>query len=1028
MGTVYRGVDTASDAHVAIKRLRPEVVAENPVAIDRFKHEAHTLRRLNHPSVVRFVAMIEENAQHYLITEYVAGGSLKQLLAEETPLSVQRAVEVGFDLSDALASAHELGIIHRDIKPTNILFDEDGTPRLADFGVALELSSAQPSQGPGDRTGTLTYMSPEADRGEAAGPESDIWSLGLVMFEMLTGRLPFEDAQRGYALAAQTKHPIPSIAAFRPEVPDGLASLIGALLEVDRTRRISSARQVSSALEAVLNSLERMYAEEQTAPRVMGSDLPSCSTLFIGRNEELEKLRKLLRDPCCRLVTLVGPGGIGKSRLAAEASTRNHGFFSDGACFVPLAAVASQRHIVPAIASALGFSFSTPSDPQIQLINYLGEKELLLVLDNFEHLIEGKELLEEIVKGAPHITILVTTREHLNIEGETLIEIQGLPVQEEGLEEPEAPDAMKLFLNRALQASAGFSASVQETQAISRICELLDGSPLGIELAAAWVESRSCEEIADDITNNLDFLTLSHGEAPERHRGLRAVFDHSWHLLLESEKRAFRRMAVFHGGFTLRAARRVVGVPLAVLSALVGKSLLRKTASGRYQVHELLRQYADESLRETSGELEETRELHGCYFAEFMHTREPLLGGRGEKVALQEIEEEIENIRAGWSWLVEHHRVDEVDRFIDCLFIFHLTRGWFQAGEELFSEAVSQLGETRRHGGDPRKSDLVSAKILGRQAAMCQTLGLLEKARELHETSFQTLEELGAGLEMAYALNDSGLFAIQRGEFEKAREQLERGLELARKVGDSKQTASALTNLGRVAQSQGNYAEADKFYSESLDLYTELGHERGKATCLNNLGSIAYLQEDYVVAKRLYEESLRISRDIGDQMRIAGSMCNLGNVAHNLEDYARAKRLRQESLTIFKSLGEKWRTANCLDSLARSLSALGEFDSSKQHYRDALRISVDIGAVPMALASIEGIAVLQGKLSDTEDALRLLAFVIHHPATYQGIKDEADKAQSELTAHLSPGAAEAAEETGKSAEFDDVVKKVLGSS
>ena len=381
MGTIYRGVDATSGEQVAIKQLRPEVVAENPSAVDRFKHEGHMLGKLNHPSIVRFVSMTEDSGHLYLITEHVPGGSLKELPAEKTHLTVRRVVEVALDLADALSSAHELGIIHRDIKPTNILFAEDGTPRLADFGVALctqnpvfndesppsIISSDQSMQRNGERIGTLAYMSPESYRGEAVGPESDIWSLGLVMFEMLTGRLPFEDEQAGGFVAAVATRPIPTVTAIRPEIPDELAALVREMVERDPAERLSDAREAVGRLEVILHGLEVSKGEPSTG----GNTLPEYATRFVGREREIEQLTSWLRDPSRKLISLVGPGGVGKSRLAVEASLRLGERFPDGVWFVPLTPVGSPRHAVQAIAAGVGFSFRGPSDPWTQLLDYL---------------------------------------------------------------------------------------------------------------------------------------------------------------------------------------------------------------------------------------------------------------------------------------------------------------------------------------------------------------------------------------------------------------------------------------------------------------------------------------------------------------------------------------------------------------------------------------------------------------------------------------------------------------------------------
>ncbi|HLA43443.1 MAG TPA: AAA family ATPase, partial [Aggregatilineales bacterium] len=395
-------------------------------------------------------------------------------------------------------------------------------------------------------------------------------------------------------------------------------------------------------------------------------NLPSQPTAFIGREAELAEISDLLAAPDCRLLTLTGPGGIGKTRLGLEAARLITDenvpatAFSHGVYFVPMQPLTSTDFIIPTIANSLKFIFYDERDPRVQLLDYLHSKHLLLVMDNFEHLLDSADLLPEILAYAPAVKILVTSRERLRLQEEWVLDIHGLPFPEQDdIEAVEDYTAIQLFVQNARRA--GYIPQASDAGAIMQICRLVEGIPLAIELAAAWVRILPCEAIAREVEHSLDILTTSLRNVPEKHRSMHAVFEHSWNLLSENEQAVFRKLSVFRGGFRREAAEAVTGANLAILASLVDRSMLRMDTDGRYSLQELLRQYAHYQL-DCAGETESTGDAHCAYYAGFLDRRVPVLKGPDQIKALDEIETELDNVRVSWRRAVAQGKQCEIEQ------------------------------------------------------------------------------------------------------------------------------------------------------------------------------------------------------------------------------------------------------------------------------------------------------------------------------------------------------------------------------
>ncbi|MFC1960468.1 NB-ARC domain-containing protein [Chloroflexota bacterium] len=419
-------------------------------------------------------------------------------------------------------------------------------------------------------------------------------------------------------------------------------------------------------------------------------NLPLQPTSFIGRESEIAELVELLDKPDCRLLTLVGPGGIGKTRLTLEVALRRADRFPHGVFLVPLAPLNSATDIVPTIINVLGIRIGDAGTPRAELIQFLSQRHLLLIMDNFEHVLDGADLLVDMLQAAPNVTILATSRAALNLQEEWVWQVSGMRFPEDTRAvDLEQYSALKLFFDRAQRVRRDFSPEDEQVCAI-RICQAVDGLPLALELAASWVTTLSCTDIEREIQCSIDFLATNVRNVPKRHRSIRAVFNHSWSLCSAAEQTIFQKMCVFRGGFEREAAEQVAGAALPLLLALVEKSMLRKLPSGRYDIHELLRQFAEEKLK-AAGELDTTADAQMYYYAAFMQARTPDIKGRRQLGGLNEIEADFDNVRAAWQRAVAQVDYAVLDDMMEGLALFCDMRARYQTGEDLFQGAVQVL-------------------------------------------------------------------------------------------------------------------------------------------------------------------------------------------------------------------------------------------------------------------------------------------------------------------------------------------------
>ncbi len=725
-------------------------------------------------------------------------------------------------------------------------------------------------------------------------------------------------------------------------------------------------------------------------------NLPAPPTAFVGREVELDFLGEKLADPECRLLTLLGPGGIGKTRLALEAAREMIGLFPDGVYFISLAAASTPEHLLLGIADAVGFAFAERGDPKGQLLAFLRSRRMLLVLDTFEHLlpVQGSlALISEILQQAAGVKLLVTSRERLKLREETIYHVDGLSYPKNPalpLEAAAAYDALALFTRCARQVNTGFTLDAAALSPAIRICQILAGLPLGIELAAAATWDYTPAEIAERIAADFSDLTAAAANMPPRHRSLRAAFEISWNLLSPDQQKIFCRLAVFRGGFTAQAAAAVAQTAAALdahdslppesftehLAVYVDKSLLRRAPDGRYSLHEAIRQYAADRLAAEPDLAAAAHARHAQFYAQYLAAHNTALKSPAQATALEALHLEIENARFAWEWLVENQCSAEIYLCADSLFHYINIRSngladgisWFQQAVQAFTHVESgvlalgiclaRLGalayrmrnNTLAHEALTRSHAIFNQLNEPGEIAFCliflSGLHLRQAGYELAiATAKQSLalyRRLGDRWGEVYALHLLGLIKDRQGAFDEALPFLEAALQLGRQVGDPHRLIGPLNILGDIACVKGDYSAAEKYFLESLEISRALNDRYNQGLLLNNLATIYQAQAQYSKEKEAFEASLAICREIGDRDGEAIALNGLGEMAVHLGEYAQAAVYSQQALCIAQQMGEVWTVIICLNNLGEALCGLGDLKQAEAHLQQARQFAREI--------------------------------------------------------------------------------------
>jgi predicted ATPase len=688
--------------------------------------------------------------------------------------------------------------------------------------------------------------------------------------------------------------------------------------------------------------------KEQTAK--VQVTLPSTTTSFIGRDPELLELAELLAEPDLRLITITGAGGVGKTRLALQVAYEQTqtGSFADGVYFVPLETLSDVNAVPAAIAKALALQLPEREDSLEELSHALQDQHLLLVLDNFEQLTSGATLLSSLLKRCTKLKLLVTSRERLQLTEEQVFPLGGLSLSQkfsppqnsspsQNSSEALNQDAVKLFVHRAKRAWPEFEPEKYTPQLVN-ICERLEGFPLAIELAAAWVRLMSPEEIVRELENP-DFLETPARNVSDRHRSLRATFEHSWKLLSEKERTVLKQLSVFAGSFSRDGASAVAGASIPVLASLVDKSLLRVLPNFRYERHPLLSQYGQEKLAEHPSEKAQAEARHTSYFLELARLAEAELEGAKQTTYLDQLEVEHDNFRAVLARsLIEGGNANVGLELAGRLWLFWELRGHFREGRTWLKALLARTeGRTA-----------LRAKGLNSAALLAFEVGDLAVARELFETSLAIYRELGPEHQLAVglSLNNLAMLAVRQRDpdFDVARAYYEESLAIFQTLGDRQRVALNFINLGILLYELADFAAARLKFQESLAIYRDIGSPMPIAQCTLNLGVVDIELGQYDRAKMLLEEGLATLEKVGDKHRIGIALSSLGLVALKAGDYSLAASHYRASLLMQQELGDKKRIAECLTGLAAVAI-------KQHHFQEAARL---LAAVEALLETIGG--------------------------------------------------------------------------
>lgn len=960
MGDVYLAHDSQLARPVALKMLRASA-EDGPSSRAKLVAEARAAARLEHAHVATVYDVGEApDGGLFIAMAYYPGETLRERIARGA-LPAGDALRIAVQIADALGAAHDAGIVHRDVKPANVLFDASGVAKLADFGVAKHLDHE--GTNPGAIVGTLAYMSPEQARGDPVDGRSDLWALGVILYEMLMGRRPSA---------------APDIAALPEGAP---RALLTSLLSTNPEQRPSHASEVHRALSALMTG---GVAVPSVAPL---RNFPIPVTSFVGREPLLALARSLLSET--RLLTLTGPGGTGKTRFAQQLAARVRDSYADDVSFVPLVDIADSALVPSSIAQALGIRATGGSSLADRVLAALRTKRALLVLDNFEHVLDGGAFVARLLATCPDVTVLATSREPLALQGEQELPVPPLATPGRSDANAAESEAVQLFVQRARAVRPDFVLDAQTTDVVAEVCRRLDGLPLAVELAAARAKLLSPRAMLARLENRLDLLRGDGRDRPARHRTLREVIDWSYVLLTDDERALFTRLAVFAGGISLEAAAAVCGPSgeddglrvLEVLTSLCNKSLLRNEeqpdGEARFLFLETVREFALERLR-ADGEESAARHAfraHCILFAEHASTH---LRGPAQVEWFDRMSREYANMRSALDDAIADgaRGIADAARLAFALHRFWLSRGPLAEGADYLNRIVATADSLSESNGDALGVGL-RAKLFSGAALVMSSLSMFPDMRGLLERSLALHRDSGDRRAIATTLNNLAWAIWILGDLDTAESLTREAMAIHREHADDLGVAQSHNNLAWIAAERGQYPDGEQHFLDAIALHRRRGDPRAAGYSLGWLAVIVARRGDYPRAMALLAETLAIPTPLADFgfrnigfVRVAAIRHALGEPGDHTVD------VETIYLPALREWGGLWPIATALSQLGAMLRDLGHLDRARAALEEELEIRRRTGARQAVAEARMLLATVLHEQGDRAGAARLLVDAI----------------------------------------------------